>query len=89
MGGSNQSLFLIAALFVGLGNIPGQGSAAVVLLIVGLLLGWAAAPAWTELVLMWPNRVGPLGTDLPWCLDPHSHRCSAASAGRPPFGSSC
>src|SRR6187399_455323 len=44
MGGSNQSLFLMAALFVGQGNIPGQGSAAVPLLIAGLLLSWAAAP---------------------------------------------
>jgi hypothetical protein len=58
MGGSNQSLFLIGALFVGQGTIPGQGSAAVPLLIVGLLLAWAAAPGWTELVMMWPNRVG-------------------------------
>ena len=58
MGGSNQSLFLIGALFVGQGDIPGQGSAAVPLLIIGVLLCWAAAPAWTELVLMWPNRVG-------------------------------
>jgi len=58
MGGSNQSLFLIAALFVGQGAIPGQGSAAVPLLIVGLLLSFAAAPGWTELVLMSPNRVG-------------------------------
>jgi hypothetical protein len=32
MGGSNQSLFLLAALFVGQGSIPGQGSAAVPLL---------------------------------------------------------
>ncbi len=38
MGGSNQSLFLITALFAGQGEIPGQGSAAVPLLIVGLLL---------------------------------------------------
>src|SRR6266849_6577883 len=52
MGGSNQSLFLIGAL------ILSQGSAAVPLLIVGLLLSWAAAFGWTELVLMWPNRVG-------------------------------
>jgi signal transduction histidine kinase/CheY-like chemotaxis protein/amino acid transporter len=58
LGGSNQSLFLIAALFVGQGAIPGQGSAAVPLLILGLLLSWAAAPGWTELILMWPNRVG-------------------------------
>jgi hypothetical protein len=58
MGGSNQMIFLITALFVGQGVILGQGSAAVPLLIIGVLLGWAAAPAWTELVLMWPNRVG-------------------------------
>jgi len=58
MGGSNQSLFLLAALFVGQGSIPGQGSAAIPLLFVGLLLSWAAAPGWTELVMMWPNRVG-------------------------------
>jgi hypothetical protein len=58
MGGSNQMIFLITVLFVGQGAIIGQGSAAVPLLIFGVLLGWAAAPAWTELVLMWPNRVG-------------------------------
>src|SRR6184192_2496568 len=52
MGGSNQSLFLIGALMLS------QGSAAVPLLIVGLVLSWAAAFGWTELVLMWPNRVG-------------------------------
>ena len=62
MGGSNQSLFLIAALFAGQGDIPGQGSAAVPLLIVGLLLSWAAAPGWTELILMWPNRIGVQGS---------------------------
>ena len=64
MGGSNQMIFLITALFVGQGDILGQGSAAVPLLIVGLLLGWAAAPAWTELVLMWPNRVGGIAGRL-------------------------
>ncbi len=58
MGGINQSLFLIGALFIGQGAIPGQGSAAVPLLIVGLLLSWAATPGWTELILMYPNRVG-------------------------------
>ncbi|MGN6606657.1 MAG: ATP-binding protein [Jatrophihabitans sp.] len=52
MGGSNQSLFLITALVVA------QGSAAVPLLVVGLLLAWAAAPGWTELSLMWPDRIG-------------------------------
>src|ERR1051326_8658853 len=58
MGGINQGLFLIGALFIGQGSIPGQGSAAVPLLILGLLLSWAAAFGWTELVMMWPNRVG-------------------------------
>jgi amino acid transporter len=58
MGGSNQMIFLITALFVDQGDILGQSSAAVPLLALGVLLGWAAAPAWTELVLMWPNRVG-------------------------------
>lgn len=58
MGGSNQSLFLIGSLIAGQESIPGQGSAAVPLLIVGLLLSWAAAFGWTELILMWPNRVG-------------------------------
>src|SRR4029079_5145337 len=54
MGGRNQSLFLLAALVVS------QGSAAIPLLVFGLLLSWAALPGWTELVLMWPNRVGGL-----------------------------
>lgn len=58
MGGINQSLFLLAALFVGQDAIPGQGSAAVPLLAVGVLLGWAALPGWLELILMYPNRVG-------------------------------
>ena len=52
MGGSNQSLFLITGL------ILTQGSAAIPLLALGLLLAWAAAPGWLELTLMWPNRVG-------------------------------
>lgn len=77
MGGSNQSLFLIAALFVGQGNIPGQGSAAVPLLVVGLLLSWAAAPAWTELVLMWPNRVGGISAACAEAFRPYSPVLSA------------
>src|SRR5436305_9252493 len=55
MGGSNQSLFLIAGAS---GLIATQGSAAVPLLILGLVLSWMAVPGWTELVMMWPNRVG-------------------------------
>ena len=77
MGGSNQSLFLMAALFVGQGAIPGQGSAAVVLLIVGLFLAWAAAPAWTVLVLMWPNRVGGISAACAEAFRPYSSVLSA------------
>jgi diguanylate cyclase (GGDEF)-like protein len=72
MGGSNQSLFLIAALFAGQGDIPGQGSAAVPLLIVGLLLGWAAAPGWTELILMYPKRVGGIAATCAEAFRPYN-----------------
>src|SRR5712691_3186318 len=66
MGGSNQSLFLIGAL------IMTQGSAAVPLLILGLLLSWAAAPGWTELVLMYPNRVGGIAATCAEAFRPYS-----------------
>lgn len=72
MGGSNQSLFLIAALFIGQGEIPGQGSAAVPLLILGVILSWAAAPAWTELVLLWPDRVGGIAAACSEAFRPYS-----------------
>src|SRR6185503_19812497 len=77
MGGSNQMIFLITALFVGQGAILGQGSAAVPLLIVGVLLGWAAAPAWTELVLMWPNRVGGIAGACAEAFRPYNPVLSA------------
>ena len=66
MGGSNQSLFLIGAL------ILGQGSAAMPLLILGLLLSWAAAPGWIELILMWPNRVGGIAASCAEAFRPYS-----------------
>jgi two-component sensor histidine kinase/amino acid transporter len=72
MGGINQSLFLIGALFVGQGSIPGQGSAAVPLLIAGLLLSWAATPGWTELILMYPNRVGGIAATCAEAFRPFS-----------------
>ena len=72
MGGSNQSLFLITALFVGQDPIPGQGSAAVPLLMLGLLLSWAAAPGWIELVLMYPNRVGGIAATCAEAFKPYS-----------------
>jgi len=72
MGGINQSLFLIGALFVGQGAIPGQGSAAVPLLAIGLLLSWAATPGWTELILMYPNRVGGIAATCAEAFRPYS-----------------
>lgn len=72
MGGINQSLFLLSALFIGQGTIPGQGSAAVVLLGVGLLLSWAAMPGWTELILMYPNRVGGIAATCAEAFRPYS-----------------
>ncbi|MFD2273374.1 hypothetical protein ACFS07_26235 [Undibacterium arcticum] len=72
MGGSNQSLFLLSALFIGQGAIPGQGSATVPLLIAGLLLAWAAAPGWIELVLMYPNRVGGISASCAEAFRPYS-----------------
>ncbi|MDB5977319.1 MAG: hypothetical protein JWR07_4079 [Nevskia sp.] len=72
MGGSNQSLFILGALFIGQDNILGQGSAAVPLLIAGLLLAWAAAPGWTELVLMYPNRVGGIAASCTEAFRPYS-----------------
>ena len=72
MGGINQSLFLIGALFVGQGDIPGQGSAAVLLLGVGLLLAWMATPGWIELILMYPNRVGGIAATCAEAFRPYS-----------------
>jgi diguanylate cyclase (GGDEF)-like protein len=66
MGGSNQSLFLVGAI------IAAQGTAAVPLLAVGLLLSWAAAPGWTELVLMWPRRVGGIAATCAEAFRPYS-----------------
>ncbi len=66
MGGSNQSLFLIGAL------IAAQGSAAVPLLVLGLLMSWAAMPGWTELILLYPNRVGGIAAACAEAFKPYS-----------------
>jgi diguanylate cyclase (GGDEF)-like protein len=66
MGGSNQSLFLLTAL------VATQGGAAIPLLGIGLLLSWAAAPGWTELVLMYPNRVGGIAATCAEAFRPYS-----------------
>ena len=72
MGGINQSLFLLGALFVGQDTISGQGSAAVPLLAIGLFLSWAATPGWTELILMYPNRVGGIAATCSEAFRPYS-----------------
>jgi diguanylate cyclase (GGDEF)-like protein len=66
MGGSNQMVFLVGALFLS------HGSGAVPVLIVGLLLSWMAAPGWTELVLMWPERVGGIAATCAEAFKPYS-----------------
>ena len=66
LGGSNQSLFLLTAL------IATQGGAAIPLLVLGLLLSWAAAPGWTELTLMWPDRVGGIAATCAEAFRPYS-----------------
>lgn len=71
IGGSNQSLFLIGALIAGQGDIPGQGSAAIPLLILGLLLSYAALPGWIELVMMSPQRVGGIAAACPAAFRPY------------------
>jgi len=77
MGGSNQCLFLITALFAGQGDILGQGSATVPLLFVGLLLSYAAAPGWTELVLMSPDRTGGISAACTQAFRPYGEILSA------------
>jgi signal transduction histidine kinase len=72
MGGSNQSLFLIGVLIAGQDNIPGQGSAAILLLIIGLVLGWMAIAGWTELILMWPDRVGGIAAACAEAFRPYA-----------------
>jgi two-component system, sensor histidine kinase len=77
MGGSNQSIFLIGALVGGQGAIPGQGGAAIPLLALGLLLSWAAAPGWIELVLLSPGRVGGIAAACTAAFRPYSQILSA------------
>jgi len=52
LGGSDQSIFLIGALLLA------QGTVAVPLLALGLVLSDMATPGWIELSRMFPNRVG-------------------------------
>jgi len=66
LGGSNQSIFLIGAL------LAAQGSAAIPLLAVGLLLSYMATPGWIELSCMFPNRVGGIAATCAEAFRPYS-----------------
>jgi len=66
MGGSNQMLFIVGAL------LAAHGTAAVPLLVVGLAMSWAALPGWTELILMWPDRVGGIAATCAEAFKPYS-----------------
>ncbi|HZU80543.1 MAG TPA: APC family permease, partial [Acidimicrobiales bacterium] len=66
MGGSNQSLFLIGAV------LAAQGTAAVPLLAVGLVLSLAALPGWIELGAMYPHRVGGIAATCAEAFRPYS-----------------
>ena len=66
LGGSNQSIFLIGALLIA------QGTMAVPLLAVGLLLGYMATPGWIELSCMFPNRVGGIAATCAEAFRPYS-----------------
>jgi two-component system, sensor histidine kinase len=66
MGGSNQSLFLMGAVFAA------QGSAAVPLLVFGLLLSVMATPGWIELGCMYPHRVGGIAATCAEAFRPYS-----------------
>ena len=66
LGGSNQALFLIGALLVA------QGTMAVPLLAVGLVLSYLATPGWIELTCMFPNRVGGIAATCAEAFRPYS-----------------
>ena len=66
LGGSNQSLFLIGALLVA------QGTMAVPLLALGLVLSYMATPGWIELSCMFPNRVGGIAATCAEAFRPYS-----------------
>ena len=77
LGGSNQSLFLIGGLIAGQGAITGQWSAAIPIMIAGLVLSLMAMPGWIELVLMSPGRVGGIAASCSEAFGPYSPILSA------------
>ncbi len=69
LGGSNQSIFIISGTA---GLFAVQGSAAVPLMLVGLMLAFMAAPGWIELSCMFPNRVGGIAATCAEAFRPYS-----------------
>ena len=66
LGGSNLSLYMISGL------ISGQGSAGILMLIFGILVSWLAIPCWTELMLLYPSRVGGIAAFTGAALKPYN-----------------
>ena len=72
LGGANQSIFILSALFFGQGDVLGQGSMSIALLILGVLLAFLAVPGWIELLLMYPNRVGGISATCAEAFRPYN-----------------
>src|SRR5262249_21773247 len=72
MGGSKQSPVFIGALLVGQGALSRPGTAAIPLLAPRALLSFAALPGWTELILMWPDRVGGIAATCGEAFRPYA-----------------
>jgi two-component system, sensor histidine kinase len=65
-GGCNLSFFLFGPLF----TMPGTIS--VLLLFIGQLISYLAAPGWLKLILSYPNKVGGITPAAAECLRPYS-----------------
>lgn len=72
LGGANQSIFILSLMFIGQGDVIGQGSIAIALLIAGVLLAFVAVPGWIELLLMYPNRVGGISATCAEAFRPYN-----------------
>src|SRR5579883_491473 len=72
VGGSVASLFTIGVLFVVQSGVNAPGTMAMPLLILGILLSYAAIPGWMELTLMCPKRVGRIAATCTEAFRPYS-----------------
>lgn len=66
LGGSNLSLMIFGGLFAG------QGTMAIVLLSIAVLVAWLQIPGWLKLVLKYPNKVGGIAPAAAESLRPYS-----------------